>query len=195
MRESMRIRLRTAPRRWTAAEIQLLGKYSDMETARRLARDRSVVRRQRIALKIPAAAPRPRFENWTHEQDKLLGTLPDEEVAQRLGRTLDSVKLRRCRRGIPLPHPKFRAWEPEHERLLGTVADEEVARLTGHTLGSVRARRSILYARRHVTARVEFRPSLHGARLFGSLLLRKCEVQTESVNSRNRHLLDHSSSS
>ena len=115
-----------------------------MELARRLARDRSVVRRQRVALGIPAAAPRPRFRKWTHEQDKLLGSLPDEEAAQRLRRTLDSVKLRRCRLGIPVPNPKYRAWEPDHERLLGTVADEEVVRLTGHTIGSVKARRSIL---------------------------------------------------
>jgi len=58
MREERRVRLPTPPRRWTAREINLLGRFNDRELARRLRRPKHQVRSQRIALHIPPLLPR-----------------------------------------------------------------------------------------------------------------------------------------
>jgi hypothetical protein len=73
-RENRRIKLETGPRRWTAREIKMLGRLNDFEVARRLRRSKGSVRRQRIALRIPALHPLiGRF--WTRDEDKLFGIM------------------------------------------------------------------------------------------------------------------------
>jgi hypothetical protein len=52
-----------------------------------------------------------------------------------------SVKVLRCKLGLPCFNPRNRPWLPEEDALLGQVADAEVARRTGHTFAAVRTRR------------------------------------------------------
>ena len=144
MREKLRIRLRTSPRRWTAREIKLLGHFTDSELSRRLRRDRNDVRRTRIQLGIAPIRPAPKSKPWTRDEEKLLGTMPDDELARRLKRTHNSVLLHRQRLGIANHYPKYKPWTPEQNRLLGTQPDHMIARLLGRKPDAVRARRQSL---------------------------------------------------
>src|SRR5438034_648902 len=84
-------RFATAPRRWTAREIKLLGKMNDYELGRRLRRGHYEVRKQRRALKIPPFKSRSKWKYWKPSEERLLGTMPDAELAKKLGRTFISV--------------------------------------------------------------------------------------------------------
>ena len=81
----------SGPRRWTANEIKLLGKFSDKELTRRFGRTLGQVRSQRLAHNIPPLKPRPKFSYWKPEETRLLGTMPDAELAKKLKRSLGSV--------------------------------------------------------------------------------------------------------
>src|SRR6185369_3390877 len=75
---------------WTAAELEQLGQVSDAVLARRFRRSYYQVRRQRLALNIPARIPHrphPPSRPWTAAELKLLGTMPDHLLARRLKRT------------------------------------------------------------------------------------------------------------
>jgi hypothetical protein len=52
-RERRRVRLPTPPRRWTAGEIKMLGRYPDLELTRRFGRSRADIRRERLRLGLP----------------------------------------------------------------------------------------------------------------------------------------------
>ena len=72
-----RIRLPTPPRRWTAREIKLLGRFTDAELSRRLRRTLGEVRMQRVLLKVPPLRARPEFRFWKPSEFKLLGKALD----------------------------------------------------------------------------------------------------------------------
>ena len=139
MRVQRRIRLPTGPRRWTAREIKLLGRYFDAELARRLRRNINDVRQQRLLLHIPSIRP-AKSRKWTPAQDKLLGTRPDREIAKRLNRKTWNVSWRRRLLDIPCFYER-RPWTKLHLAMLGIKTDEDAARLTGHPLKAVCAKR------------------------------------------------------
>ena len=97
--------METGPRRWTAREIRLLGRYNDAELSRRLRRTHNDVRFQRLSLHIPSLRPL-RMKRWTRTEEKLLARFPDKELARRFGRSVASVQGHRfqLRPGIcPVP--------------------------------------------------------------------------------------------
>jgi hypothetical protein len=104
-RQWRRIRLVTPPRRWTARETKLLGRYFDEELARRFRRPVHDVARQRIALQIPAFRPH-KSKKWTRAEEKILGMAEDKVIAMRLGRTRNAVLQHRRILGIP-PMARF----------------------------------------------------------------------------------------
>src|SRR5206468_1647179 len=122
-RKARRIQLDTPPRRWTAREIRLLGRSFDAELARRLRRPVHDVRRQRVALGIPAFRSF-RFKKWTRAEEKLLGTNEDKVIAVRLGRTRAAVIKHRHLLGIP-PRPRvfLNAWTAKEDALFGKLPD------------------------------------------------------------------------
>jgi len=95
MREKRRVGLPTPDRRWSAREVKMLGRYNDAELARRLRRGKGQVRRQRIALGIPALLKRKHSRRWTHAEQKLLGSMPDCLLATRLKRSVRALVSRR----------------------------------------------------------------------------------------------------
>ena len=143
MREHRRIRLPTGPRRWTASEIRLLGRFTDAELTRRLRRSYETVRRQRLALHIPSLRPLP-WKLWTRAEEKLVGKIPDKELARRLGRSLNSVKAHRILLGLQKYHLRLKPWTDEEERLLGTAQDSAIAARLGRKAPAIAARRHLL---------------------------------------------------
>jgi hypothetical protein len=81
-RECRRIKPCLPPHSWTASEIKLRGRYSDMDIARRLRRDRNDVRKERTRLSTP-------------KKDALLGTMPGKKLAASTGRTVAAVRHHR----------------------------------------------------------------------------------------------------
>src|SRR2546425_12818775 len=71
-------------REWTQNEMELLGKFSDKETARRLRRSFGSVYKTRPRLGIRAHRP---LRPWTKQEARWRGQLPDAEGAPRTGRT------------------------------------------------------------------------------------------------------------
>jgi hypothetical protein len=137
---------RTAPRHphtrcsWTAAELEQLGQVSDAVLARRFRRSYYQVRRQRLALNIPARIPHrphPPSRPWTAAELKLLGTMPDHLLARRLKRTVAAISNRRFHARIVL-RPQ---WTKAQDKLLGTLPDEELARRFNRTHMAVSIRR------------------------------------------------------
>src|SRR5437667_5234222 len=111
---------------WTAAEDQLLGEYTDRETARLLVRDINEVTQRRRIMGRPAG--RFTYNRWTDAELLLLGTAPDREIAGRLGRSLASVQCQRARLKLPLKVSALHRWSKKETKLLGRMPDEEVAR-------------------------------------------------------------------
>lgn len=133
-------------RRWTAAEIELLGKEPDTRIARKLKIAASTVAAERRRRDIPAY--RAAFE-WTEEALSLLGTDTDERIAARLGISRPVVGRKRRELETPAFMPRRgRApaqpdpfWTPERDALLGTAADPVIARRLGVSAGRVYGRR------------------------------------------------------
>ena len=71
-REQRRIKLPTGPRRWTAREIKMFGRFNDCEVARRLRRTPDQVRKQRIHSGVPPLQPL-HIKEWKRADEKLLG--------------------------------------------------------------------------------------------------------------------------
>jgi len=69
---------------WLLEEIELLGRFSNTEEARRVGCPRHVVRMRRHILKIPLVGRRP----WTPKEERLPAKLSDETLARRLNRTV-----------------------------------------------------------------------------------------------------------
>ena len=138
MREERRISLPAPPRRWSARESRMLGRYADRELARRLGRPRKQLHDERPRLKIPPFRATT-FQYWKPAEQRLVGKFRDEEVAARTGHTLPGV---RTRLGIPNPFNQFRPWTPQESALLGRIPDEEIARKTGRPLAVTSGKRS-----------------------------------------------------
>jgi hypothetical protein len=95
----MRVRLRIPDpvrpkKKWSEAEIRLLGTAPDSVVARNLGRNLRMVIRKRLAMDI-ANRFTPRAPTWTREQLAMLGKQPDAELAQKWGRTLLAVTMKR----------------------------------------------------------------------------------------------------
>jgi hypothetical protein len=56
---------------------------------------------------------------WTQAEEALLGTMPDEELARKLSRAENTVRVKRCKLGIP--NPSGPCWTAEELALLGTA--------------------------------------------------------------------------
>jgi transcriptional regulator with XRE-family HTH domain len=150
-------------RRWTAAEIELLGKVPDVEIARRLGIAASTVAAEPQRRDIPSVlAP---FE-WTDEALALLGMDTDDRVAAVLGVSRSSVSNKRRELDIPSASGRETArgqpradpfWMPERDALLGTESDAAIGRRLGISTGRVRRRRLHLgIPPAHVVARYDW---------------------------------------
>jgi len=110
----------TIARKWTQAELELLGRLPDSDVAEQLGRPvHSVmvkrlslrrpacpskvrrVRQRRVPSAIPSREQPPDAREWTVAEELLLGSRPDREVAQRLGRSRTSVARKRRTLGLP----------------------------------------------------------------------------------------------
>src|SRR5438477_1930492 len=126
-------------RPWTRSEEKLLGRHSDDQIAKFIARSPSAVRLRRQKKGI--FRPHPKYNReWTGEELKLLGKMSDKDLAARFDRTAAAVAFQRTRRQIPMFKPgrkwvplkllrktrrtegRFgRQWSPEEEALLGQI--------------------------------------------------------------------------
>ena len=140
-RQQRRIRLCTPPRRWTAREIKLLGKYNDYELGRRLRRPSHQIKTRRNLLKIPPFKPKAATKVWRPEEIALLGRFSDTEVARRLGCPRHVVSRQRHKLKIPGSADGRRHWTLEEDRLVGTMTDVALARRLNRTVESVAHRR------------------------------------------------------
>jgi hypothetical protein len=86
--------MKRKPRRWTDAELALLGTRPDAEVAELTGRTFGTIWAKRRVLGI--AQPSLKFRKWTPAEDRLVGRVPDEEAAVRLKRTLSAIKSRRA---------------------------------------------------------------------------------------------------
>lgn len=141
MREHRGARRIGARRPWITREIRLLGRFNDLEVARRLARTKKEVWHQRQALKIPPLKPRPPFKAWTRPEERLLGKFPDDVLAKRLGRTPTAIRNRRAILGIPQLNPKYRVFIPAEDAILGTAPDKEIAARLSRDWTTIKSRR------------------------------------------------------
>lgn len=131
---------------WSAEEIALLGKYTDVEVAKQIGVSYHVVTYKRKQLGVTAAK---RYIKWDADLLELLGTVPDCEVAKRAnGRIkIAGVRKKRYERGISLcPAPKpaskgGRAAQCEVVALLGTISDYKLAEQTGIDRASITKQR------------------------------------------------------
>lgn len=128
-------------RRWTRAEIAMLGKERDGEFARKLGRKSQHVTRKRLELGVPATNPR---RLWTAETLAWLGNVPDKEIAKRTGRPYQSVSIKRRSLGIGNAAGQVRYWTKAEDALLGKFPDADVAKQLERGLPGVRDRRNRL---------------------------------------------------
>jgi hypothetical protein len=110
----------TIARKWTEAELDLLGRLPDSDVAERLGRSVNSVMVKRLSLQRPACPSKVRRVRqrrvpsavpsreqplgggeWTVAEELLLGSRPDREVARRLGRSQTSVAKKRRTLGLP----------------------------------------------------------------------------------------------
>lgn len=80
-------------RKWTSAEVRLLGRRPDRKLAEQLGRSYGSVVVKRLSLGRPACPSGPRPTWWKPREVRLLGVVPDREVARRVGRSLASVQM------------------------------------------------------------------------------------------------------
>jgi hypothetical protein len=128
-------------RKWTSAEVRLLGRRPDRKLAEQLGRGYRSVVAKRLSLGRAACPSGPRPTWWKPREVRLLGVVPDREVARRVGRSLAAVQTRRRLKGVPPPPPKTKPWRASEDDLLGSQPDEEIARLLGRAPDAVRKRR------------------------------------------------------
>jgi hypothetical protein len=95
-------------RRWTDAEVALLGTIPDEEVSERTGWPWDSVRCKREELGIPN--PSAQRRDWTPEEDAQVRTLSRDEAAERAGRSLGAVSKRRLALGLPSGRPKPRWW-------------------------------------------------------------------------------------
>jgi hypothetical protein len=91
-------------RRWTDAEVALLGKLPDAEVARRTGRPCDSVPQKRSERGIPN--PNRGRGRWRPDEDELLRTLSRDEAAERTGRSRGAVSQRGL--ALDLPHARPR---------------------------------------------------------------------------------------
>jgi hypothetical protein len=88
-------------RRWTPAELKLLGTMPDTAVARRTGHTFRSTSAKRRELGLAPARIR---QLWTSAEVKLLGTMPDAQLARRLGRSPSAVASKR--EEVKLPQAK-----------------------------------------------------------------------------------------
>jgi hypothetical protein len=87
----------------TPAQIELLGRLTDVEVGRRLGRTAGAICQWRKKLGISALA-NPNCRPWTKHEVVLLGTMSDAAVAAKLGRSVGATKMKRQSLGISPAH-------------------------------------------------------------------------------------------
>ena len=103
---------KTIARKWTEAEVQLLGCLPDTEVAERTGRQLRSVIGKRLSLGRPPCPSKvrrvrrrplviPVRREWTLAEELMLGRRTDREVARELGRSKTSVTKKRQVLGLP----------------------------------------------------------------------------------------------
>ncbi len=136
-------------RQWSAAQVKLLGKFSDDEVGRRIGYSRTNVCSERVRRGIPPFAPRSAPHAWTAREAALLGTASDAAVAAELGVSRSVVTMKRRVLGIPpfnSPPRELQAepWTAEEDALLGTISDARLAEALARSRMAVYLRRRML---------------------------------------------------
>jgi hypothetical protein len=141
-RLSLGIFNRPANRRWTAAELRLLGTLPDLKVAALTGRSLLAIRTRRITiLHLPCISAKGR--GWTLQEDQLLGKFSDGDLARRFSCSVGTVASRRQKLSVP----RFRRsppWTASEDQLLGTDSDPKIALKLGRTDKDVTARRHML---------------------------------------------------
>lgn len=132
-----------ALRPWSASELEMVGRLSDPEIARRTGHPLASVGKKRRELGFLV---RPHTKDWTPEEEKLLGTMTDDKVARLLHRNRPDVNRRRLALGIAASgqHANYVSWTLAEERLIGTASDSAIAVKTGRSKCAVQRRRIAL---------------------------------------------------
>jgi hypothetical protein len=129
--------------RWTAEEIDVLGRLPDAELSEILGRSVYSIQCQRKKWAIPGAERAIR--RWTKAEDRQLGSATDEEIARRLKRSTLAVRLRRRKMGVPAVRSDgSRPWTKGELRLLRSLPPIEAARALDRSLPAIHAKRSKL---------------------------------------------------
>ena len=110
----LRGRRLAASNAWQAWELELLGKYTDKDVARRTGRTRPSIFHKRHRLRIPTV---PSLRPWTTQELALLGKVPDKEIARRIGRPYKTVHGKRVALGIPNTAGMLRDWTKAEDKL------------------------------------------------------------------------------
>ncbi len=136
-------------RKWSAAQVKLLGNLSDDEVALRIGSSRTIVQAERVRRGIPPFAPRSGPHAWTERELALLGTASDAAVAAELGVSRPVVTIKRRILGIPSfnapPHDAHTVnWTADEEAMLGKVSDAQLAEILGRSRAAVYLRRRML---------------------------------------------------
>ena len=128
---------RPVGRRWTEAELRLVGTLPDLQVAALTGRTLSAIQTRRITVMgLPCVSGRGR--KWTPEEDRLLGKYSDRDLAKRFNCTSATIARRRELMGVPSFHREnARLWTAAEEKLLGTDSDAQIARKLGRTKKSV----------------------------------------------------------
>jgi len=130
-----------ASRRWTEAELRLIGTLPDIKVAALTGRTLSAIRTRRITV-MGLPCVHDRWRKWTAEKDRLLGKVADNKLAKRFHCDAKTITLRRELLGIPrYQRENTIPWTAEAEQLLGTDTDAKVAHHSGCTTKSVTHRR------------------------------------------------------
>ncbi|GMU65398.1 MAG: hypothetical protein AMXMBFR36_16720 [Acidobacteriota bacterium] len=163
-------------RRWTAAEVALLGAMPDAAVAGRLRINPRTVIEERQRRGIRAFRPRRPDTRWTARMIALLGQDTDRAVAAELGLSEGVVQRKRDLLGIPRftasasgGEKRARPWTRREIALIGSMSDAALAeRLRISVTAVVRKRRSLGIASFR-PARRPIRWTKRSIRLQGSL--------------------------
>jgi len=127
--------------KFTDKMIALLGKRTDRRLARSFHLSQDIVKRKRLALRIPSL--KSTRSPWTPEYLALLGRMSDTELARRVGLSNSNVCRKRQELGIKL-HRAYFKWTKRGIALLGRKPDDAVAEKLGISIGQVMWKRQQL---------------------------------------------------
>ena len=135
---------------WTQKRLDMLGRFSDGELARRWGVTVNTIgnRRRKLGIEPAEASTENKRHPWTEEQLQWLGVQADAQIAKALGLSQATVRQKREVLGIPSTRKSMRPsstkWTKHALSLLGKLPDTKVAKLIGFSRNVVQDKRRSL---------------------------------------------------